>query len=322
MAFKFKPNALLKLEKDERYEKFIEELKKFTSYFFRNYMDKEKMDKIQEMLAKGKYAKLIKKACKEEETNPFPDGFSFILTEFIQKNSNVAKSDDDLADVLKIYTKAIDKMCKRRAKAISKDLGIPKDSALELAVIYPGKVLHQGNTITFVKELQRRLFSLQRKCNEEVENGEPEFKKCDFAKEKIVKKLYKNFFLFDDNEEIENRLFTYLMLEKKSAYKYANDAQNKLFETITTWLLSRLEKLPIKQLEKIIKFYIKKRDNDNNDSERRVNISGIDATEYPKIAAAFSPDKYRDEYKKFIKKDKKKKKDKQDKNKKKNKKDK
>lgn len=328
-----------KMDKDEGYETFLRELPDLVKYYFRNLIvGKEELAVLHERMASLKhYARYVKHACKTEETNPFPDGFAFILIEFIQKFSEKvqdADEDDDLQKVLNIYSKALEKMCKKTAKNISKELDIPKNIAIDLAVIYPGDALNKHNAWVFNRELVRRLFQLQKFCcvsetdktsdktasdkTTEVKAVDSRYEPFDFANKKLIKKLFKGF--FGKDEEILERVYSNLALEKVAVTKYYTDSQKKLWDTITEWLVEAIEKLPVKSVKRILDFYIQKRNRDNDtDSKRRLTLSELEYDNAPKLVTLTNPDKY--SVKALEKAEKKgKKKDKKDKDKKKKKK--
>lgn len=336
-----------KLDKSEGYRTFLQELPDLTKYFYRNLIvKKDELAVLHERMSSLKhYAKFVKNACKNEERNPFPDGFAFILTDFIQKNSEKAESNEDLQEVLTIYSKALNKMCKSTAKTISKDLDIPKDIALELAVIYPGDALSKHNVWVFNRELTRRMFQLQKLCCTVTESAAQttsdkidaeksakpnavatnnvRFSQFDFANKKLVKKIFKGF--FGKDEEILERLYVNLMLDKTAVLKYYNDAQRRLWDTITDWLIESIEKLPLKTVKCILDAYVQKRNRDNDgDGRRRIVLSELEYETAPKMVTLLNPDKYSKKEleksdKKKKKKDKDKKKDKKKKDKKKKK---
>ena len=300
-----------KMNKDEGYNTFLQELPDLVKYYFRNLIvGKEELAVLHERMASLKhYARYVKHACKTEERNPFPDGFSFILIEFIQKFSEKAENvdeDDDLQKVLDIYSKALEKMCKKTAKNISKELDIPKSIAIDLAVIYPGDALNKHNAWVFNRELVRRLFQLQKFCcvtetaeasktadgkKSEIKSVDSRYEAFDFANKKLIKKLFKGF--FGKDEEILERVYSNLALEKVAITKHYTESQKKLWDTISEWLVEAIEKLPIKSVKRILDFYIQKRNRDNDtDSKRRLTLSEIKYDDAPKIVTLSNPDKY------------------------------
>jgi hypothetical protein len=304
-----------KMNKDEGYNTFLQELPDLTRYYFRNLIvGKEELAELHERFKSLKhYARFIKIACKKEESNPFPDGFSFILTEFIQKFSSAAEEDEELQEVLTIYSKALEKMCKKTAKSISKELDIPKDVALELAVIYPGDAVNKHNAWVFTRELVRRMFQLQKLCctvkeaaaqstsdkieaekvakPNAVETTETRFSQFDFANKKLIKKIFKGF--FGKDEDILERVYSNLALEKTAVTKYYNEAQKRLWDVITEWLIGAIEKLPAKSVKRIVEVYMQKRSRDHDmDSKRRITLSELDYDTAPKLVTFANPDQY------------------------------
>jgi hypothetical protein len=316
MAYKIK--HLLKIEgKEERYKEFLKDLKCFTNFYFRCLTDKAKkdeMEKVYDRLGNKKYAKLIKKACKVEDENPFPDGYTYILSDFINRKKGEANANSELSDILDIYSDTIDQIVKSKAKEIAKKFDIPKSVAIELQTLYPGNILNKYNVSVFVKEFILRMFQLQKLCNDPTDTR---FDKCNLADRKFIKKIFKLY--FDCEGEVMIRMLQSIMLEKKSIYKYITEEQSLLNKEITLWLFDRLEKLPIKQLEKVVSFYRQRCKIEQND-DHRISEADVKFEEHPRLASVMFPEKYSDERKKFIKKDKKNKEKDDDKKKDKNKK--
>ena len=152
----------------------------------------------------------------------------------------------------------------------------------------------------------------------EVKAVDSRYEPFDFANKKLIKKLFKGF--FGKDEEILERVYSNLALEKVAVTKYYTDSQKKLWDTITEWLVEAIEKLPVKSVKRILDFYIQKRNRDNDtDSKRRLTLSELEYDNAPKLVTLTNPDKY--SVKALEKAEKKgKKKDKKDKDKKKKKK--
>lgn len=155
-----------KMSKGEAYAAFLSELQDLVEHYFRSCVVKrDEMAELEEKLSSLKhYARYVKHACKVESENPFPDGYSFILINFIKKFGKEENNvNEDLAEVLTIYSKAIEKMIHRRQKRMGKDLDLPKEVVGDLAVIYPGDMLNKHNAWVFNRELSYRLFQIQKK---------------------------------------------------------------------------------------------------------------------------------------------------------------
>lgn len=343
MGFKMISEKKLKdMSKGDAYACVMNELGDLTEHFFRNCMVKkeEKAAVFERMKSKKHYARYIKHACKVEDSNPFPDGYSFILANFINTFGSEALEDEELSEVCAIYCDAMEQMCKRRAKSMAKGLDIPKDIAMDLAVIYPGKVLSKHNAWIFNYELQRRLSNIQKACCPDVpkddkgENKNDEqakvekdtagiqYSKFDLADKKLIKKIYKGF--FGDDTEILERVYANLMLDKASLRTHMTESQKRLWDVTTEFLIKAIEKQPIKVVKRIANLYTTRRNRDaahkDNDPHRRIVVSELTYEEAPKLVTVFNPEEYdfKSELKKEKKKDKKdKKKKKKDKKKKK-----
>ena len=316
----------LKMDKHDAYITVLRELSDLTEWYFRyGVTRRNELEALYErMKSKKGYARHIKNALKEE-SNPFPDGYSFILTDFINKfGRDEIEEGSEMAEVLTIYSEALEKMNKRRAKGMAKDLDMPKDIAMEIAMIYPGEMLNKYNAWVFTREFVRRLESLQKYTCKEGENAEAEgkdgFSEFDLAEPKFLKKLFKGFFGKDPETLV--RVYANMLLDRESMKKNYTDSQVKLFDNMTALVLNGIEKLPLKAVKAIADMYTKRRDEDakrDKDAKRRVIVSDLVYEDCPKLVTVFNPDEY--DFKAALKEEKKgKKKGKKDKDKKKDKK--
>lgn len=334
-----KLKILKKLNKRDAYEAVIRELEDLTEYYFRNYTKNSVRENIMERMKDEKnYARYIKHACKVEDENPFPDGFSFILIEFLSKYGTAAMDEENLNEVCKIYGNALDKMCKSRTKKIAKSLDLPKDVAMELAVIYPGERLNKHNAWIFNKELQRRLTQMQfRTAGEEPEAEKPKaettttkkstsktnaaatkpaepepqiepvqkLSECNLADKKLIKKIYKGF--FGDDEDVLVRVYANLLLDKQIFREHLSERQKEFWDATTEFLVDAIEKMPLKVVKNIADMFVARRTNDkskDSDQKRRVLFSELEYERAPKLVTVFNPDEYN--YKKALKDEKKK----------------
>lgn len=314
---------LKKMDKSEAYDTVIAELNDLVRFYFRYGVvpagRAEQTAIFDRMKDQKNYARYIKHALKEE-SNPFPDGFNFILAEFIQRFGREATTNDELADVCLIYSEVVEKICKSHAKHIAKDLDVPKDIAMEIAIIYPGSVLSKHNAWVFSSQLNRRLMSLQKKCcpievaatktTEDVIKEDTEskvakpvvtevidttFSRFDFADKRFIKNLFKGY--FGKDEEVLERVYGSLMLDRQAMTLHYNESQKRLWSAMTEVMLTGIEKLPIKTVKNIAENYVRMRNRAaehgrENDPQRRVVVQNLEFEKSPKLVTVFNPDEY------------------------------
>lgn len=315
---------LKKMNKGEAYDTVLAELNDLVRFYFRYGVvaagRAEQTAIFDRMKDQKNYARYIKHALKEE-SNPFPDGFNFILAEFIQRFGREATTNDELADVCLIYSDVLEKICKSHAKHISKDLDVPKDIAMEIAIIYPGTVLSKHNAWVFASQLNRRLMSLQKKCcpievavtktTEETTKEDADskvvakpvvkqeedltFSRFDFADKRFIKNLFKGY--YGKDEEVLERVYGSLMLDRQSMTMHYNESQKRLWSAMTEVMLAGIEKLPIKIVKNIAENYVRRRNRDaehgrENDPQRRVVVQNLEFDKSPKLVTVFNPDEY------------------------------
>lgn len=314
--------VLKKMEKGRAYDLVLNELPDLVNYYFRYCIpNRQEQDKVFMRMKDNKnYARYIKHALKED-SNPFPDGFNFIMSEFITKFGPDAVN-NDLEDVCAIYSKALEKMCKGRAKKIAKDLDIPKDVALEFAIIYPGESINKMNAWAFNRVLTRKLQNLQLVCcpdpkeekdadnaaadttkvddaevvkHDDDDSDEPEWPQIDLANRKFIKKLYKRF--FGDDLGILISVYSNLMLDRVAMTSRYSKNQKRLFDVVTEYLLDAIEALPSKAVGSILHRYVERRQKDRThgpeaDPRRRVVVSELTFDRTPKMYALLNPKEY------------------------------
>lgn len=323
---------LKKMNKEEAYDTIMHELNDVVRFYFRYGVTpqcrNEQAALFERMKDQKNYARYIKHGLKEE-SNPFPDGFNFILAEFIQRFGREAANNEELAEVCSIYSDVLDKVCKSRAKRIAKDLNVPKDIAMEIAVIFPGDVLTKHNVWVFNRALNYRLMALQKKCcpievavtktTEEVaaedaeskvakqtveEPSDIEFSKFDFADKRFLKDLFKGY--FGKDEEVLERVYSNMMLDRQSITAHYTESQKRLWSVMTDLMYSGIEKLPLKVVKEIASNYVRRRNRDGekgreNDPQRRVVVSNLEYDKTPKLVTVFNPEEY--SYKDALKKE-------------------
>jgi hypothetical protein len=308
---------LKKMDKVEAYDAVMADLENFTRFFFRvGYSNRDSRQMMYaRMCSKKHFARYIKHALKEED-KPFPDGFGFILMDFINTMASKISENEELQESCEIYGTVLERLTKRPAKALAKELDIEKSDAATLAAYLPGEAIQPGNTWIFTNALLNCLSNMQKKAfpddavspySEEAKaEGEKDLKiaEADYANGKFLKKVFKAF--FGKNEKILSAAYTAMMCERKSMMMNYTKSQKALWDAETAFLLKQLEKLPLTEVKFIVDQYSRRRAIDakhDKDPERRIVLSKLDYDTTPKLVVVSNPDKY--SFKEYLKKEKK-----------------
>lgn len=110
--------------------------------------------------------------------------------------------------------------------------------------------------------------------------------------------------IFKDNEGDPIDMSGFIiqvLLERKEKISSFNEKQTALFNKITEWGLDTLEgEYGQKEIDKIIRQYIRERQNDHHDSNRRIYLANVSAENYPKISAVVKVIANNDDLKRYL----------------------
>lgn len=245
--------------------------------------NEEAMQEIYAKLFDEDFVKFLTKELKDDAEITNIDMLPSLITAFISK---AKKEQPDKAELfategMSALLKAI---LKKRIKKMTKK-GIPENQAFDYLSILPNpEILARG-----VYFYCARLFT----CMYDYAASED----VDF--DTVMKVLFKG--------ESDNKDFSafdlFILLERKDKITNFNDSQKSLFNKITTWSLNDIEDHKTSDIERIIRTYLNRRMEDaknNKDSNRRLYLSSVSETDYPKIFKVVSSLAENENFKKYL----------------------
>lgn len=206
-----------------------------------------------------------------------------------ETGENNEYDNDDVLKLIKLIIK------KKYKKLVSR--GVPEKQAFDLCTILPTVKVFKHNYLYrhFINTLLTCMYDYAR--DSEVRFNE------------IISVLLKtkdedN----DDNEDARNGMLasvvTQILLEKKAIIADFTETQKSLYNQITRWALTTLEKIGSREkIEDTLRTYIRIRRNDerkHRDGNRRIYLSTISADDYPKIASVVKILSENTEFKKYL----------------------
>ena len=227
-------------------------------------------------MATEKFAKALKKIIKNknEQFGELDCGFVVIIASFLEK----FHKDENMTDeIFETYTDIIDKLLKKRVKDVNKKLDIDPDVIKELLVITPdvGYISNDKFVGIYSQKMLRKLYIMS--ADKEIGLTETE------QIEKLFKKLF--------GKKLLDLIAINILLEKKEYLKNFNEQQTAMWNLMTSFALEFIENEDKDHIIELLEYYCsrRKRDADNNkDGARRITLSSVPESDYPKIAKAIS----------------------------------
>ena len=270
-----KPN---KMRAEELATMIYENQDSIVDFYLKNSHRKEATEMISHLFDKmacEKFAKAIgkiyKKSSKDEEIE-INLGLAMVIAGFIEKRH--AEMSEDLNTA---YTSLIRKILKKRIKEVNKSLSLDESIVADLLLIIPDKSFIRNEKVLgiYCQKLFRKLYIL-------AQNND-----IGIADTKTLGKVFKKI-IGKKNIDV---VATYILLEKKEYLKNFNDKQQALWNLMTQFALDTIEAQEKKHIVELLELYVSRRKFDANkdrDVARRIDLTSIDAEQYPKIAKAVS----------------------------------
>jgi hypothetical protein len=232
----------------------------------------ELVNELYSKMATEKFAKAMKKILKNKDDmyGELDCGFAVIIASFLEK---FHKDESVTDEIIEIYTDVTDKLLKKRIKEVNKKLNISEDVIKELLVITPdvGYISNDKFVGIYSQKMLRKLYIL----SAENEIGLTETEQ--------VQKLFKKLF----GKNLLDLIAINILLEKKEYLKNFNEQQTAMWNLMTSFALEYIEGEEKEHIVELLEYYCsrRKRDAENNkDGARRINLSSVPESDYPRIA--------------------------------------
>jgi hypothetical protein len=234
----------------------------------------ELVNELYEKMKSEKFTKALNKIIKNKdgEYGELDCGFVVIIAGFLEKFHK------ELEDsIIEAYTDVTDKLLKKRIKDVNKKLELDRDVVKELLVITPdiGYISNDKFVGIYSQKMFRKLYVMA--ADKEIGITEAE----------QIKTLFKKLF----GKKLLDLIAINVLLEKKEFLKNFNERQTNLWNLITTFALEYIENEDKDHIIELLEYYCsrRKRDAENNrDAARRINLSSVPESDYPRIAKAIS----------------------------------
>lgn len=280
-----------RIEKDIRKEYFMEledllpQTLKFALTSGHHKDNAEIMESIYGKLFDNDFIKFLTKELKDVKISNI-EVYPALFTGFVSKLKKESPEKAELFTTEEAH-ELLSTILKKKIKKMVKK-GIPEKQAFDYLSIVPNKNLLARGIYFYSGRLFAAMYEYA--ATEEV----------DF--ETVMKVIFKSDGDDDDYNDL-SALDLFILLERKDKIANMNEGQKALFNAITTWALNDLEDHKTSEVEKIIRTYINRRMDDaknGKDSNRRIYLSSLQETEYPKISKVVSALLENEEFKKYL----------------------
>lgn len=282
-------------DKEAKLDYLLEEIEAITTWYIkRSFLkgENELLRKFFKLLNTKEFFKTFKAAAKE-----YPDycmAFVTVVGDFLE-NAKHLPEEYQADEALKAkYIKVLTKLLKSRSREIAEETLLPADLIINLLVVMP-----TPNCISSEKYIGLQVARVNRKIYNTIGQME-EFDEDGTLDTKQFKILYTELF----GKDMLPSVALSILLEKKQVCKDFNERQLKVYNIITRFALKVIEKSGKETCKDVLAEYARRRNKDiadGRDVARRVQLTQLDAEEYPKIAKVVSKICDMDEkYKEFM----------------------
>lgn len=236
---------------------------------------KKQTDALFERMRHEKFAKAIGKIlkrAKKDEGIVLDPGFAVVINGFIEYNQKAEVKADDAT--IEAYYEIIDKLLRKQAKKLAKDLDLDESVIKEVLVIAPNKdyISSEKYVGLYSQKMLRKLYVLA--GQEGTELG--------LATTKQVKKLFTKIF----GKNLLDVIAVHILLEKKEYIAKYSEPQIAVWNLFTRFALETIEAQEKDHIKELIKYFTSRRrsdENRQNDAARRISLIGLPEEEYPRI---------------------------------------
>ncbi len=280
-----------RMEKEDLDDVVVGSLDVFVDFILRQGRNKRfesQRNQIVKVLSNPKIAKSIKRIVKQADEFQY-DGLNpnipIVLYEVIKETAPVAISSTDAegvdgetqeqdlqfadekdSEVYSTYMKLIKKFLKKKIKEIENKTELDKDYIMDLLVVLPTV---EGMSSQHIRTRLNRVLRVMY-VNEPITDSD-----------KI-----KDVLLGIIGKENKEEMILGILLEHRNHRANFSEEQLKVWNAVTNTALYQLEKMKKKKIRSIIEEYVKIRRRQEKDrySARRIQFSSISPEEFPKIA--------------------------------------
>lgn len=281
----WKTKKVKEMDKDDRTLLLYENIPSIVEFYIKKgHREQEEVNKLFERMESKMFAKTLLRILKTADETPVELGMATVITDFLEKRKKNLEE-----ELIELYTKAVDKILKKRIKKLHKKLGLDKDLLKELLVVVADKdaISDERFVGIYVQRMTRKLYVIARENELELNDT------------KSIKKLFKSLF----NKELLNSIAVNILLERKEMVHNFNENQLAIWNALTNFALDTIENNKKKEIKELIEYYVVRRAKDaqkGRDSARRIQFAQISEEEYPKIYTVYEQLAEKEKYSKFL----------------------
>lgn len=267
------------LSKIERENIFLDDVEQITNWYIKRAFMKGENQLLREFFELMNTKKFFK-MFKEVAVN-YPDyciEFCTVVGDFLENTKKLPENYQPDEELKEKYIGVLEKLLKKKSKAIAKDTLLPIDLIINLLVVMPTE-----RCISSEKYIGIQVGRVNRKIYNTIGALE------DFDEEgKLSVKQFKVLYTSLFGSDMLPGVALSILLERKDICKNFNERQLKVYNIITEFALRTIEKCDKETVRDIVASYANRRmrdAKDGRDSARRVQLSEI-SEDYVKIHKA------------------------------------
>lgn len=248
------------------------------------------VNRLYDMMSTEKFVKALKYIFKEKLE--LDVGFAVIINGLFERRLNRDEHPEFKENFYDSYMKILSKLLKGRIKEIQEKIDIDKMLLTEILAIAPAEWIISNPRVTgiYFRKIMKKVYYFAGQENSVLHE----------LTAKQIKKLFSMIF----GKNLIDVVAVEALLEPKETMRNFNEHQLALWNTMTQFALTVIEKQEDKeQIKKLIKYYVQRRTNDaknNRDSARRIQLSTVSEEDYPKIAKIVAKLASKEEYASYM----------------------
>lgn len=234
---------------------------------------KTTLNELFNRMANPKFAKAINFLLKKKNKDVYnvDCGLSVVIGAFIERKHN---NEEVTEELIETYLDIINKLLKPRVKEVEKKCPLNKTIITDLLVVAPSReyISNEKFVGVYSQKMLKKLYALSK----EADLG---------LTAKDVSKMFKAIL----GKDLLDVIAVNVLLEKKDFIKGLNEQQQAVWNIMTDFALSVIEKEDKKHVVELLEYYVERRINDskrNKDAQRRIQIASVVEEDYPKITKA------------------------------------
>lgn len=282
-----------KMSKEELADLILEHQRDLIKSFVKGAHKQEnfnQVNRLYDIMSTEKFMKALKYILKEKLD--LDVGFAVIINGLFERRLNRDDHPEFKENFYEGYMKILSKLLKGRIKDIQDKVDIDKVLLTEILAITPTESIISNPRVTgiYFRKIMKKMYYFAGQENAVLHE----------LTAKQIKKLISMIF----GKNLIDVVAVETLLEPKETIRNFNEHQLTLWNTMTQFALTVIEKMDDKEeIKKLLKYYVQRRTNDtknNRDNARRIQLSTISEEDYPKTAKIVAKMAAKEEYASYM----------------------